>query len=73
MVVYSHPARSQHGFSPSHGLLGNVVKMSASDPCSVPDILNVLGGGQGAGQAEELKLLQENEHINPKHLLVYAF
>jgi len=75
MVVYSSPARSQHGLSPNHGLLGNVVKTSASAPHSAPNILNVLSGGQPAGQARELKLLhgmEENEHIKPKHPLACA-
>lgn len=75
MVVYSSPARSQHGFSPNHSLLGNMVKTSASAPHSVPNILSVLGAGQGAGQARRLKLLQgiaENERVKPKHLLAYA-
>lgn len=52
-VVYSGPARSRHGFSPNHGLLGNVVKKSASTPRSLPNILNVLGGGQGVGQTRD--------------------
>lgn len=74
-VVYRGPARSEHGFRPNHGLLRNVVKTSASAPHSVPNILNALGGGQGVGQATELKFLQgieENKHVKPKHLLAYA-
>lgn len=75
IMVYSGPTGSQHRFSPNSGLLGNVVKMSASALHSVSDILSVLGGVQSAGQARELKLLQgieENEHVKPKCLRASA-
>lgn len=39
-VVYSGPARWQHRFKPSYGLLLDEAKASASSPCSVPNILN---------------------------------
>lgn len=64
MVVYSGLARSQHGFSPKHGLLRNVVKTSVPAPRSVPHILNVLGVGQGAGQARQLKLVRVLRKMN---------
>lgn len=39
-VVYGGPARWQDRFRPKHGFLLKVARMSASFPCSVPNILN---------------------------------